>query len=224
PAAARRAWGASTRKACQALADGVLPMRSGRDAEPTSEPLSRGVALGLFDAARGSADLYYQARALTRLTHHDSRCVSGVFVVARAVSDLVAALLIDRDALIRMVVEAARFSEEKALPEDDPLSGRLAAVQPGASMLELVARHGNSDLVLEAIPFAVGVFLAHSESYEEAVVQAAKAGGGAAANTFLVGALSGALHGFRAIPTRLRMHVEDLDGLLTLADQLSGGD
>lgn len=223
PPEACRSWDAATRKACQALADGSSANRAGTHGDASNSALSRAVPLGLLWSLRSTPpDAFYDLRALVRITHHDSRAVAAAYVVARAVSHLVSAVVVDPQAFLADVVSNARFAEQKAMPHDEPLTARLEALSERLAMspLEMAGCHGNSRDVIESLPFVLYVFLRHPYDYETAAVEAANAGGAAAANAQLVGSLCGALGGFHAVPTRWRMRLEDAETLAALADRL----
>lgn len=69
-------------------------------------------------------------------------------------------------------------------------------------------RLGSNSTALGSVPTALYCFLAHAESFEEAVVRAANLGGDTDSIAAMTGAIAGARHGASAIPERWRRALE----------------
>jgi ADP-ribosylglycohydrolase len=77
------------------------------------------------------------------------------------------------------------------------------------SVEEVVSRLGHGVAAIEAVPVALYAFLAHSQSFEEAVVYAVGLGGDTDTIGAMTGALSGAYLGASQIPDRWFNALED---------------
>jgi poly(ADP-ribose) glycohydrolase ARH3 len=100
--------------------------------------------------------------------------------------------------------------------------GRLLPIRPpGKTVVEVL---GNGIEAHESVPAAIYSFLAHPDSFEEAVVFAVRLGGDADTIGAMTGAIVGAYHGASAIPERWLAALENgpkgRDYVRDLADRL----
>jgi poly(ADP-ribose) glycohydrolase ARH3 len=100
--------------------------------------------------------------------------------------------------------------------------GRLLPTRPpGKTVVEVL---GNGIEAHEAVPAAIYAFLAHPDSFEEAVTYAVRLGGDADTIGAMTGAIAGAYHGAAAIPERWLAALENgpkgRDYVRDLADRL----
>lgn len=91
-------------------------------------------------------------------------------------------------------------------------------------MRQVADRLGHDSRVIRSQPTALYAFLAHAESFEEAVAYAVNLGGDADTLGAMAGALAGAFHGAQAIPRRWLESLENgekgRDYILALAREL----
>ena len=100
---------------------------------------------------------------------------------------------------------------------------KLAAVDallPDAARGEVIARLGCGIEAHESVPAALHSFLAHRDSFADALVAAIGLGGDTDTIGSMAGALAGAYLGEGAIPESWRERVEGADRLRALADEL----
>ncbi len=155
------------------------------------------------------------ARLQARVTHAHPLGVDGAGVLAAAV-----ALAVGLDA----PPGAEAFLEDvaaraQALDTRERLE-RVAALLPGASGEEVVARIGNGIEALEAVPAAIASALLGGDSFADAVGFAVGLGGDADTIGAMAGAVAGALHGEEGIPEEWREPTEGVDRLREFADAL----
>ena len=85
---------------------------------------------------------------------------------------------------------------------------------------EVVRRIGHTVEVHNSVPSAIYCFLRSPESFEEAVIRAVNLGGDADTMGAMCGAISGALLGESAIPSRWLSVLEDRERITAAADRL----
>jgi poly(ADP-ribose) glycohydrolase ARH3 len=157
------------------------------------------------------------ARRAARVTHAHPGAINGACVQAAAVA---VALHHPEGA---PVDRAAFVAALRSVSDDPVLDAQLdlaAELSSRGDAAEIAARIGTSILVAEAVPAAVCVFLSHPQSFAEAVGLAVRLGGDTDTIAAMTGAISGALLGESAIPTRWIERAESAASVRKLADDL----
>jgi poly(ADP-ribose) glycohydrolase ARH3 len=88
------------------------------------------------------------------------------------------------------------------------------------SKWEVIFLLGNGIEAFNSVPTAIYSFLANHKSFEDAVTYAVNLGGDTDTLGAMTGAISGAYHGFEAIPKRWLNKLENLDYLKSLAEKI----
>ncbi len=88
------------------------------------------------------------------------------------------------------------------------------------SKWEVIFLLGNGIEAFNSVPTAIYSFLANYKSFEDAVTYAVNLGGDTDTLGAMTGAISGAYHGFEAIPKRWLNKLENLDYLKSLAEKI----
>lgn len=137
--------------------------------------------------------------ALARTTHVSLPAVEG----ARFVAELTAVLIRDPATLSleQYVMRAIGALRDDSILRVVGLALRLE--KAGCKLPEAVRHLGNSGFVCQSVAMATFCFLRHGRDPETAIVTAIRAGGDTDSNAAIVGAWVGALHGERALPSRL---------------------
>lgn len=170
------------------------------DGPATGDVAARGVPIGLlhavgrFDPQRLRAD----AETVTRLTHGGPAAFNATTAVAFAVR--LAATGVPRE---RWATETAAFLGGGELAERLEALGQEAPTRPLSETIDAI---GTGLVATESVPAAFAAAMA-TESFEEAVFAAVRAGGAADTIGALTGALAGAASGASGIPQAL------IDGL-----------
>lgn len=149
--------------------------------------------LGLWDFGDPER-IRANAEAVCRITHFDPRCVASCVAVSLLVNALARGRAADRSLVeeVRAIANAYDARVDEAFER---------AADPGIAALELDAEEA---IGYTLKPLAAGLWaLAHARGFEDGLLRIVAQGGDADSNASVAGALLGARHGLRAIPTRL---------------------
>lgn len=137
-----------------------------------------------------------------KLTHADTRVAAAAAVLTDSISFFIAGNRLNSEVEVRAYVrrefELASKIDSRFAQWWDDVAPDLDYTHPAHELpYSLLNVESN---VNESIPTAVGIFLIFRHSLEEAVCQAACAGGATDSISTVVGALSGAYHGLSSVP------------------------
>jgi ADP-ribosylglycohydrolase len=206
-------WGGTTKRGIESLISGRDP----RDPPPSSNKggCGNGVAmkvapLALFHAVQeGAIDpkaLLAETVSLGRLTHPDPRASIAAYALAAAIIRAVRKPILNEGGhamreerkrfLSRVAVDAgqaeARLDPDR-MPPSQWVSQRLwfaeQCLDDPVAMRETV---GTGCIAIESVPFAIGTFVRHSDSFRDGLLEAVNAGGDADSTASMAGALIGA--------------------------------
>lgn len=225
----RRFAGPTTRAAIEAMREGVPPLEAGRRGRLTSVGTSNGAAMRVAPAGLvhpgdiGGA--VHDAVVMCLPTHATQLAMAGAAAVAAGV-----ARALTPDADVYSVVQAAFAGAEQG----EAAGRREGRVVAGPSVqrrmelaVALAVRHpdlleavqaihavvGSGLHIAEAVPAAVGIFVAAGGDPLEAIVGAVNIGDDTDTVAIIAGSLAGALRGARALPADLIARVERANGL-----------
>lgn len=183
------------------MADDLSPLSDGSAEVVHDNSAARAYPLGCLPDTIDFADI---AVKQAQLTQADSRVWAAAIVLASSVKEFVQGQRINDEVSVRAYVrrqfELAAAIDTRFAESWDDVAPDLDYAHPAHELpysLLNVQSHVN-----EVVPTAVGIFLIFRHSLEEAVMQAAVAGGDTDTIGAIVGALSGAYHGASAIPKR----------------------
>lgn len=173
------------------------------------------VGLFCFDDLENLRSL---ARDSSRITHVHRLGMEGAVFQASSV-----ALAVNKDSSSdldreKFLEDLQDFLVEKEYKEKINQIRELLASDPDKS--EVVRTLGNGIEAHNSVPTACYCFLSHFTDFEEAVVYAVSLGGDADTIGAMTGAIAGAYHGSKQIPSELKEKLEDKDRILKLADEL----
>lgn len=236
--------GPSTRRAIDALREGADPDLVGAQGRETTQGTSNGGAMRVAPAGLvhpGDPAAAVAAAAITcRPSHHTSIGVAGAGAIAAAV----AAALVDGASLIDVVraglwgaSEGARLGAEHGREVAGPSvraraeeAVRIAVTSPdmGTAVEEIAARVGTGLPAAEAVPAALGFFVAAGGDPFRTVSAAATAGDDSDTVACMAGSIAGAFTGFAAVPADLYAQLTaanpiDLPGLADRLAAVAGG-
>ncbi len=212
--------GAACLAALRRFADGQAPLDCSSEEAVHDRGAARAYPLGCLPAGW---DITALAVEQARFTQADSRVWAAAAVVANSVAAFVRGERLDGEEAVRAYVKRefevaeridARFSESW-----DDVAPDLDYVHPATDIPYSLVNI--EPFVNEAVPTSVGIFLIFRHSLEEAICQAAAAGGDTDTAGFIVGALSGAYHGASAIPGRWLDKIAHRDRLEKVAEGLT---
>jgi ADP-ribosylglycohydrolase len=137
-------------------------------------------------------------------THSDSRVLAAAAVLADSIHFFIAGHRLDTEdevrAFVKRELEIANNIDPRFADAWDGIAPDLDYSNPAEDLPYSVVNVQPD--VSELLPTAVGIFLIFRHSLEEAISTAALAGGETDTTASIVGALSGAYHGAKAIPER----------------------
>jgi ADP-ribosylglycohydrolase len=225
----RRFAGPTTRAAIEELRRGTDPRVVGRQGRLTSMGTSNGAAMRVAPAGLvhpGDIDgAIRDAVTMCLPSHATQLAISGACAVAAGV-----ARALSPEADVYAVVQAAFHGAVRG-EEIGRREGRVVAGPSVSRRMELAVgvavRHRNvldatrdihayvgSGLhIAEAVPAAIGIFVAAGGDPLEAVVGAVNIGDDTDTVAIIAGSLAGALRGARAVPGHLIEQVERVNGL-----------
>ncbi|MGN6744371.1 MAG: ADP-ribosylglycohydrolase family protein [Amnibacterium sp.] len=222
--------GPSTRKAVQAVLEGVPPALAGTSGT-TNGAAMRIAPVGIAVSGDDPVSLLDRVEEACLVSHSTSVAVAGAAAVAAAVSAAV-----DGQPLrvaIGLAIRAARAGARRGTWVAGADVGariawvleRAARLDVGRAVPEIVALIGTSLATQESVPAAFAMLALHPDDPWAACCEAAGLGGDTDTIAAMAGAIGGAVHGAGAFPddvvaTVLRVNGLDLeryaDGLLAL--------
>ncbi len=166
-------------------------------------------------------DLLSVAERATRVCQNNERAV--VFMKANA--------LILRDLLAGRDLHSALHRAEETIVAVDPRRGaevrRKIAAGMNASLKSVIAatvdEFGQSCPLASSFPSAVHCVIKHGDSFEDAMINNARAGGDNAGRAGLIGAWIGALLGINGVPREWREGLAAKERITALVDRLVEG-
>jgi ADP-ribosylglycohydrolase len=210
--------GPSTRKAVQAVLDGVPPELAGTSGT-TNGAAMRIAPVGIAVAPDDLGALVDRVEEACLVSHATSVAIAGAAAVAAAVSAGV-----DGQPLAVAVPLAIRAAHEGARRGTWVAGGDVgariawvleltAAQEPGPAVTKLVALIGTSLATQESVPAAFGVLALHPDDPWAACCEAAGLGGDTDTIAAMAGAIGGAVHGPAAFPADAVATVLAVNGL-----------
>jgi ADP-ribosylglycohydrolase len=232
-----RGVGKSFRESIRSLEDGADWRQSGQDSASNGAAM-RVAPLGIY-FRDDLAKLKQRVIEQSVLTHRDAMAIAAAQAVAHVIA-LVAPRHTDPQArhLLDHLIEHVRAAEDLAGQQQEGMIANLQQHRNGfstalarlADCLDLpfdegmarIAEYAESTsdrkdvgatggYVLSSVISAIYVFLKHRGSYERAVLAAINQGGDADTMGAIVGAMSGALHGYYSIPVRWTRGLRNLE-------------
>jgi len=200
-------------------ADGLEPQADGSPESLEDSGAIRAFPLGLLPEKFAIGD---QAIKQARLTQGDSRVWAAAAVLADSIFWLVQGNKLvtptDVKTYITREFDIAGKIDGRLAESWDDVAPDLDYANP-ANELPYSLLNVES-YINELIPTAVGIFLIFRHDLEQAIIQAACAGGATDSVSAIVGALVGAYHGASAIPQRWLDKLEDRKRLESLAENI----
>lgn len=237
PEAFRRFAGPTTRAAIEELRKGADPRAVGRQGRLTSLGTSNGAAMRIAPAGLAHpGDLEAAVRDAVTMclpTHATQLAMSGASAVAAGIAR---ALTLDADvyAVVQAAFWGARRGEEIGRQEGRIVAGpsvlrrmeiAVTLAARGRDMIETIqeihAHVGSGLHIAEAVPAAVGIFVAAGGDPMEAITGGVNIGDDTDTVAIITGSIAGALRGFRAVSKELYEKV-DRTNTLHLAEVARG--
>lgn len=155
----------------------------------------------------------------SRVTHTHPLGIEGALLQALAIA------LATRSDPKRPLDKESFIEELHAHAESDVFREKMKTIKrfltaESPRKVDVVRELGNGYEAFTSVPTAICAFLLHSESFEDAVAYAVSLGGDADTIGAMTGAISGAFHGFEAIPQRWLQKLENRQYIETLAEKL----
>ncbi len=229
PEVFRRFAGPTTRAAIEELRKGTDPRVVGRQGRLTSLGTSNGAAMRIAPAGLAHpGDLEGAVRDAVTMclpTHATQLAFSGACAVAAGIAR---ALAPDADvyAVVQAAFWGARRGEEIGRREGRVVAGpsvfrrmeiAVALATYGRELMETVqeihAHVGSGLHIAEAVPAAVGIFVAAGGDPMEAIAGGVNIGDDTDTVAIIAGSMAGALRGFAAVPKDLYEHLERANAL-----------
>ncbi|PYP19614.1 MAG: ADP-ribosylglycohydrolase, partial [Gemmatimonadetes bacterium] len=223
PEVFRRFAGPTTRAAIEELRKGTDPRVVGRQGRLTSLGTSNGAAMRIAPAGLAHpGDLEGAVRDAVTMclpTHATQLAFSGACAVAAGIAR---ALAPDADvyAVVQAAFWGARRGEEIGRREGRVVAGpsvlrrmeiAVALATYGRELMETVqeihAHVGSGLHIAEAVPAAVGIFVAAGGDPMEAIAGGVNIGDDTDTVAIIAGSMAGALRGFAAVPKDLYEHL-----------------
>lgn len=221
--------GPSTRRAIDALRRGADPETSGAQGRETTQGTSNGGAMRVAPAGLvhpGDPAAAVEAAAITcRPSHSTSVGVAGAAAVAAAVAvalrddativDVVRASLRGAERGAQLGAEQGREVAGASVRARTERSVQLAITSPDldTAVRRIADEVGTGLHAAEAVPAALGFFVAAGGDPFLTVVAAANAGDDTDTVACMAGSIAGAYAGFDAVPQRLYTQVVEANGL-----------
>jgi ADP-ribosylglycohydrolase len=244
-AGAHRGIGRSFRQVLSDLERGVGPDRTGQTTAGIGAAM-RIAPVALFFGDDGEP-LFDAVLGASLMTHRDIRSLGGAFVVAHAVSRLLAGAEREPSLLLWLASDAARSESRVARDVSDRVvaldrhRGALPrTVAHVESLLEMPRDRALAAIVEEAnrhgaepacrrptmgfppacIPTCLYLLLA-TDCFEEALIEVINLGGDTDTAGAILGAMAGAYYGVEAIPSRWLNGLQNRDGIEARAEAIA---
>ncbi len=234
----KRFAGPTTRRAIQLLREGMSPHNTGRPAHPLDMGVSNGAAMKVAPvglAHPGDLDAAVQnATVMCIPTHYTDLAFAGAGATAAAVAEAImskANLLSVVDAALYGAKKGYEIGKEHGVHVSCPsiadrirLAVEIAAPENDFERACLRLRDviGCGLPILEAVPLALGLFIAARGDPNRAVIGAVNLGGDADTTAAITGALAGAFAGIDAVDQKLYRTIEEVNkiDIGAIADRL----
>jgi poly(ADP-ribose) glycohydrolase ARH3 len=209
----RRGYGGGALRALQRIRNGVSWRESGTGDFPGGS-FGNGGAMRIapIGIVYGSGDvqrLRGHVKAAVYCTHTHPLGIDGAMCQARAIGIVAqcdpASERLSTATVLKAIHDAVHTDEFHAALEQ--LAQLLQTTD--VSVEQVLSRLGHGVAAIEAVPAALYAFLAHAQSFEEAVVYAVGLGGDTDTIGAMTGTLSGAYLGASQIPARWLDVIED---------------
>lgn len=199
----RFGWGRTCRTACRGYSKG----RTDQALDSTGSGAAMRISpVGLINSMnqQGYKQFINQVYIASAVTHDNPYAISGAMAVAAAVEYVKKAKHID--GMMNHILRATRLMEDFLRYKGYEDLRMSEIIEDGITGFE------PSD-VRTVVPSALKIFIEKSNSFSESVIEAANQGGDADTVAAIVGAISGAYHGFKKIPDSF---VSELNGNIEL--------
>lgn len=215
--------GALCLAALRRMVDGLPPSSDQLEALHPSGAV-RAVLAGCLPGKPKTDDPYHVAVEQAKLTHNDTRVAAAAAVLADSVHYFISGEKLDTAEAVRAYVkrefELSTAIDERFSEAWDDVAPDLDYQNP-ADELPYSLINVQSE-VTELVPTAVGIFLIFRHNPKEAIRAAARCGGDTDTVGIVVGALAGAYHGVKALPSEWTANICHKERLETLANNLFG--
>jgi len=218
--------GPSTRRALQAVQDGVPPAEAGRYGD-TNGAAMRITPVGIATARDSRPSLVDQVQQASLVTHNTSIALAGAAAVAAAVSAGIDGAGVA--AATGAAIAAARLAAQRGhwtagadvAARTDWAANLVAGALPPRAAEVIYTLVGTSLATQESVPAAFAVLSAVPADPWQACLLAASLGGDCDTIAAMAGAIGGACHGLAAFPPHA-IETVDRNGLdlIALADSL----
>lgn len=187
----------ATRTILASIQSGTSPLAAASDSTEFAGPV-RGIPVLVAGLARGDEEqaLIASARQQALTTHRSAEAQETAAFLGR-LSSALAAGLDAQTAIDGALADSPQFIRDTGRLAEAP---NLASLSTGDAVQNL----GQTCDFSHALPAALLVIQRHSDSFEEALIENAMAGGDSAARGILIGAVLGWEHGIDAIPEAWR--------------------
>lgn len=208
-----RGMGKTTKASLQRLKEGVRWTDSGIDGAEGNGTAMRAAPMGAFyhDDPLTVAEF---ARIESKITHKSLEAQEGAAAVALMVAFLWQG--VDKEKILESTMVFLRDSKVKDILVS------LDRSKNQVKLPEVLTQFGTRARVTQTVPSAAACFLM-TESFEDAITAAIRAGGDTDTTAAVTGALAGTYYGFSAIPKRYRMPLEMMDHLHKLDTKIGVG-
>ncbi|PEN13379.1 hypothetical protein CRI94_08610 [Longibacter salinarum] len=213
-----RRWGPTTKAAIDRLAEGVSPDTSGSANNPTNGAAMRAAPLGVWWACTGASrdEALDAIIPVLSVTHRHPASLAAGYGQARAVALAIEADVetFDKESFWKDLIEHVIYAENSVSGDGDSdrrVSDRLERLRMHLDEFPLDMRDlcgGAGVRADEAWPYACAMFVRRPHLLENTLLSSINVGGDADTHGAMLGALLGALHGWKAFPDEWRDGLE----------------
>ncbi len=220
-----RGWGRSTEHSVKRIMEGISWKESGNKGGAGNGTAMKISPLGLYACMNLSEEAMCEAAInISLMTHNDPRAMVAAIVQSYAVRSLIDSHwtgYFSKEKMIRNIATISEIKEHELGDTNNEISSKLKLIPQIKSVDEAIEKLGTGCYVPESLPFSLYMFQRDPFDFEKTLVETVNAGGDTDSNGSIVGALLGALNGYKKIPERWKS-VEGHDLLLGIADRLYG--
>jgi ADP-ribosyl-[dinitrogen reductase] hydrolase len=208
-----RGMGKTTRAALQRLKEGYRWTDSGLDHAEGNGTAMRSAPMGAF-YHEDPLTVAEFARIESRITHKSIEASEGSAAVALMVAYIWQG--VEKGSLIKSILGYLNQSKIKSKLT------HLDQQKDSLTLAEAFNTFGTLSRVTQTVPSAFAAFLL-TNSYEEAVMAAIRAGGDTDTTASIAGSIAGSYYGFGAIPNKFKLPLERMDHLHKLDSHIGVG-